>query len=225
MKVLEINNLKKRYFVPEEGYKTILDIKNFNLEKSDQFVVRGRSGCGKSTFLNLIAGISQADEGSIRIEDIALDELNEAGRDQLRGQKIGYIFQSFHLLPGYTALENVILGMSFSSGVNIEFAKELLIKVGLEDRMAHMPGQLSVGQRQRVAVARALANKPCLVLADEPTANLDSEMSLIIIDLIRNLCSEREAALLLVTHDEAVIQQFQNTQSLEDINQAFEVER
>lgn len=221
MKVLNIQNLIKKYIVPGEGLKTILDVENFSLEKSDQIVLRGRSGCGKSTFLNLIAGITQADEGIIEIDGTALQNLNEARRDQLRGNKIGYIFQSFHLLPGYTALENVILGMSFGSGVDLKLAEELLIQVGLQQHINHMPGQLSVGQRQRVAVARALANKPSLVLADEPTANLDSEMSLVIVELIRKLCKEREAALILVTHDEKIIEQFQNTNSLEDLNRAY----
>ena len=221
MAVLSIENLEKQYFIPGEGMQVVLSVDNFQLSTSEQVALKGSSGCGKSTFLNTIAGITSFERGSIIVDGIDIQKLNEAQRDKLRGQKIGYIFQSFHLLPGYTAYENVILGMSFNGNMNHDLAKDLLVRVGLEDRMLHTPGQLSVGQRQRVAVARALANNPCLVLADEPTANLDIELSLSVIQLIKDLCTEYNAAMLLVTHDDEVLSQFGSIKNLEIINKAY----
>tara|TARA_Y100000589_G_scaffold213866_1_gene201768 strand:- start:12360 stop:13037 length:678 start_codon:yes stop_codon:yes gene_type:complete len=221
MAVLSIENLEKQYFIPGEGMQVVLSVDNFQLSTSEQVALKGSSGCGKSTFLNTIAGITSFERGSIIVDGIDIQKLNEAQRDKLRGQKIGYIFQSFHLLPGYTAYENVILGMSFNGNMNHDLAKDLLVRVGLEDRMLHTPGQLSVGQRQRVAVARALANNPCLVLADEPTANLDIELSLSVIQLIKDLCTEYNAAMLLVTHDDEILSQFGSIKNLEIINKAY----
>tara|TARA_Y100001933_G_C18944261_1_gene540958 strand:- start:305 stop:982 length:678 start_codon:yes stop_codon:yes gene_type:complete len=221
MTILRIENLQKHYEIPGAGIQAVLDIESFELLAAEQVALKGGSGCGKSTFLNAIAGITTFEAGSIEVDSIAIQKLTEAQRDQLRGQKIGYIFQSFHLLPGYTAYENVILGMSFNGNMNHSLAKDLLVRVGLEDRMLHTPGQLSVGQRQRVAVARAMANNPCLVLADEPTANLDTELSLSVIQLIKDLCKEHNAAMLLVTHDDEILNQFSTIKNLEIINKAY----
>ena len=221
MTILSVKNLQKHYLVPGEGNQVILDIENFELLKNEQIALKGSSGCGKSTFLNAIAGITAFDKGTIEVDGTEISILSESQRDKLRGQKIGYIFQSFHLLPGYSALENVILGMSFSGNINFDLAKDLLIRVGLEDRILHTPGQLSVGQRQRVAIARALANNPCLVLADEPTANLDTELSQAVIELIKQLCKEQNAAMLLVTHDDQILNQFGSIKNLETINKAY----
>ena len=221
MTILRIENLQKCYFVPGEGNRVILDIQDFELSKNEQVAIKGRSGCGKSTFLNAIAGITTFDRGVVEIDGVEINTLSESQRDKLRGQKIGYIFQSFHLLPGYSAFENVLLGMSFNGNLNHDLAKDLLVRVGLEDRMLHTPGQLSVGQRQRVAIARALANNPSLVLADEPTANLDDELSLTVIELIKQLCHEQDAAMLLVTHDEQILNQFTCVKNLENLNKAY----
>ncbi len=221
MTILRVENLQKHYLVPGEGSQVILDIESFELSENEQIALKGGSGCGKTTFLNTIAGITTFDKGTIEVDGVAIDSLSEAQRDKFRGQKIGYIFQSFHLLPGYTAFENVILGMSFNSGIDKALARDLLVRVGLEDRMLHTPGQLSVGQRQRVAIARALANNPCLVLADEPTANLDTELSLTVIQLIKQLCEEQNVAMLLVTHDDLILKQFDSVENLENINKAY----
>jgi putative ABC transport system ATP-binding protein len=149
-----------------------------------------------------------------------MSALPEAARDRLRATRIGYIFQTFNLLQGYTVLENVLLGMSFGPGENREFAHALLKRVGLEHRLHHRPRQLSTGQQQRVAVARALANRPRLVLADEPTGNLDHANAREAMKLIREACAENGAALLLVSHDREVLSQFETVQDLAKINRA-----
>ena len=147
-------------------------------------------------------------------------------RDQIRASKLGYIFQTFNLLPGFTALENVILGMTFSKGKHdSNRAVELLERVGLKDRIHHKPGKMSVGEQQRVAVARALANRPRLLLADEPTANVDPQNKQQIVELIRNFCVEEKIALLLVTHAMEVASQFDRVDQLEDINHVVKSSR
>jgi putative ABC transport system ATP-binding protein len=146
--------------------------------------------------------------------------LSEPQRDVFRGRWIGYIFQTHHLLPGFTALENVLLGMSFTQrAADVNWARHLLGEVGLGDRLHYKPARLSVGQQQRVAVARALANRPKLVLADEPTGALDANTAQTVLSLIRRLCKEVDASLLLVTHDRQVAQQLSRTVSLSDLNQ------
>src|SRR5205085_8814324 len=172
------------------------------------------------TFLNLIAGILKPDTGRIQLDGVEISALSESRRDRLRAEKIGYIFQTFNLLQGYTCLENVLLGMSFGAGADRHFAEALLKRVGLSDRLKHYPRQLSTGQQQRVAVARALANKPKLVLADEPTGNLDHKRAADAIGLIREICHENGAALLLVSHDPAVLARFETVVQLAAINQA-----
>ena len=193
----------------------------FELAAGEQRALRGESGSGKTTFLNLIAGILAADGGRVELDGIDMAALPEAKRDRLRADKIGYIFQTFNLLQGYTVLENVLLGMSFGPrGVDRVHAVELLRRVGLEHRLGHFPRQLSTGQQQRVAVARALANRPKLVLADEPTGNLDRTSAREALALIREVCRENGAALLLVSHDDGVLAQFEGMQDFAVINAA-----
>jgi putative ABC transport system ATP-binding protein len=160
------------------------------------------------------------DGGRVELDGCLISEAGEAGRDRLRARTIGYIFQTFNLLQGYTCIENVLLGMSFGSGADRRWARELLGRVGLSQRLDHFPRQLSTGQQQRVAVARALANRPKLVLADEPTGNLDPTSATESLGLIRETCRENGAALLLVSHDRGVLGQFDNVRDLADINRA-----
>src|SRR4051812_16526039 len=178
----------------------------------------GQSGSGKTTLLHLIAGISTPDSGSIKLNGIEISTLPEPKRDALRAQSIGYIFQTFNLLPGYTSLENVLLAMSFAGHVDRDRAEMLLTRVGLGDRLKYRPHQLSTGQQQRVAVARALANRPTLVLADEPTGNLDERTARETLVLIRQACAQDGAALLCVSHDPSVLQSFDRTVALSEIN-------
>ena len=198
----------------------MVDIPAFSLDSGQQTALCGTSGSGKTTFLNLIAGILKPDEGRVELDGCPISEAGEAGRDRLRARTIGYIFQTFNLLQGYTCIENVLLGMSFGPGADRRWASELLERVGLGQRLDHFPRQLSTGQQQRVAVARALANRPKLVLADEPTGNLDPASAAESLGLIRETCQENGAALLLVSHDRGVLGQFDNVRDLADINRA-----
>jgi putative ABC transport system ATP-binding protein len=184
--MLELRNVKKSYREPDGGRLPILDIRSYDVAGGEQLALVGKSGCGKTTLLHTIAGITRADEGEIRIDGIDIAVLSEPGVDKVRAAKVGYVFQTFNLLPGFTALENVLLGMTFARGrKDASRASNLLQRVGLGHRATHKPGALSVGEQQRVAVARALANKPSLLLADEPTANIDPRNQKKIVDLIR----------------------------------------
>jgi ABC-type lipoprotein export system ATPase subunit len=220
MALLDISNLQKRFASPEGGDQLVVDVPAFVLGERQQLALSGESGSGKTTFLNLIAGILQPDAGRIMLAGREMSSLPEPQRDRLRATTIGYIFQTFNLLQGYTCLENVLLGMSFGPGADREFAKALLKRVGLEQRLNHYPRQLSTGQQQRVAVARALANRPKLVLADEPTGNLDHKNAREALALIREGCRENGAALLLVSHDREVLGQFEQVEDLEKLNRA-----
>ena len=221
MPLLEINDLVKAYARPAGGgAQRVVDVRAFALEAGAQLALRGESGTGKTTFLNLIAGILAADSGSIQLDGHDVTKLGEAGRDRLRAATIGYIFQTFNLLQGHNVLENVEFGMAFGRGVDRVHAESLLQRVGLGDKLGHFPRQLSTGQQQRVAVARALANDPKLVLADEPTGNLDRRNARDALELIREVCRESGAALLLVSHDERVLAQFEQMQDFAAMNRA-----
>lgn len=220
MPLLTITDLQKAYVSPEGSQTHVIDIPHFEMEEGSQIALRGTSGVGKTTFLNLIAGILGADSGRIIIVDEEMTALSESGRDRLRASHIGYIFQTFNLFAGYTALENVMLGMMFGKGIDADFAGHLLERVGLGDRMGYRPSQLSVGQQQRVAVARAVANRPRLVLADEPTGNLDYHHANKAIALIREICVENNAGLLTVSHDAEVLSQFDEEMDFGQVNRA-----
>lgn len=220
MQLLEIANLRKSYVLPDGARGDVIDVPRFFLHEGEQLAMEGASGSGKTALLHLIAGILTPDSGRIVIAGEEMSALNESGRDGLRARMIGYVFQTFNLLQGYTALENVMLGQMFGHGRNEKRARELLARVGLTDRLNYHPRQLSVGQQQRVAVARALANKPKLVLADEPTGNLDRLHAQEALSLIRQVCTENGAALLLVSHDQDVLSQFNQVVRLNEINQA-----
>ncbi|HVT79797.1 MAG TPA: ABC transporter ATP-binding protein [Phycisphaerae bacterium] len=225
--MLRVCNLKKT-FAPPDGTPAVpvVDVEQFSLTAGEQVALLGSSGSGKTTLLHLLAGILAADSGEIAYAIAGtppanLSLLSEAARDHFRGQHIGYIFQTHHLLPGLTALENVLLGMSFTGRrADRPWATHLLERVGLSHRLAYKPGKMSVGQQQRVAVARALANRPQLVLADEPTGALDSTSALQTMELIRSLCTEVNAALLLVTHDLAIAGKLSKQLQLTAINRA-----
>ena len=184
-------------------------------------MVVGRSGCGKTTLLHVVAGIIRPDSGTVRIGDLDIARLPEAARDRFRADHLGYVFQTFNLLSAFSALENVLLGMSFASRrPDATRARHLLDRVGLSSRLHHKPAMLSVGEQQRVAVARALANKPKLLLADEPTANVDAKHQQQVVDLIRQTCREETISLVLVTHTDDVMQQFDRVENLEQLNRA-----
>lgn len=218
--LLDITDLQKSFTAPDGDRTLIVDVPRFTLEAGEHVAVRGASGSGKTTFLNLIAGILQADTGRILLDGQDMATLSEGKRDRLRARTLGYVFQNFNLLQGYTALENVMLGMLFGPGVDARHARGLLERVGLSHRINYRPAQLSIGQQQRVAVARALANKPKLVLADEPTGNLDQRHAGEALALIREVCRENGAALLLVSHDPTILGAFERSEDLGALNRA-----
>src|SRR6266513_4358745 len=203
---LRLEQLKQAYLAPDGSAAAVIDIESLALGDAEQVAMVGSSGSGKTTLLHLIAGILRPDSGRILFEfqgdgSTDLAAMPEAKRDIFRGRHIGYIFQTHHLLGGFTALENVLLGMSFTGRKqDSSWARHLLSEVGLIERLDYKPAKLSLGQQQRVAVARALANRPKVVLADEPTGALDSANALQVLELIRKLCSEVGATLLLVSH-------------------------
>ena len=218
MPLAEVAGLKKNFAAPDGTTLKVIDVGAFAVEERAQVGVRGRSGTGKTTFLHLLAGILKPDAGAVRIDGLELSGLDEAERDRYRARKVGYIFQTFNLLPAFSALENVLLGMAFGPGEERGHAEALLRRVGLGERLHYKPRQLSSGQQQRVAVARALANRPRLVLADEPTGNLDAAHAQEAIDLIRETCRENGAALLLVSHDREVLRGFDTVVEFESLN-------
>lgn len=224
---LYLYQLRKAYVGPDGVAVPTIDIDYFALKAGEQVALMGRSGSGKTTLLHLMAGILPPDSGRVTYDlgaqggKIDISELTEAQRDIFRGRHIGYIFQTHHLLGGFTARENVLLGMSFSGNrADRGWADHLLEAVGLADRMNYRPARLSVGQQQRVAVARALASRPSVVLADEPTGALDAANAQQVLDLIRKLCDDVGASLLMVTHDPAITRQLPRSVALSEINRA-----
>lgn len=219
--MLFLKDVKKSFAEPGGGRLPILDVPAFVVNSGEQLALVGQSGCGKTTLLHIIAGISRPDSGSVEINGRDITRLPEVGRDHFRAANIGYVFQTFNLLPGFSALENVLLGMSFGNAkADRGRAQQLLERVGLGARASHKPAMLSVGEQQRVSVARALANKPKLLLADEPTASVDAAHQRQIMDLIRETCREQNIALVVVTHSAEVAGQFERVERLEQINRA-----
>lgn len=216
---LLLENIRKSYAQPGGERLPVLGIERYALVQGEQAALLGSSGGGKTTLLNIIAGILTPDSGRVMVDGRDLAAMPEVVRDRYRAAKIGIVFQTFNLLPAFTALENVLLGMAFSGrGVDRGFARSLLEMVGLGHRLHHSPRRLSVGEQQRVAVARALANRPVLLLADEPTANVDPANQQRVLDLIRNSCREHNVTLLMVTHSLEAAGLFSRVDRLQDFN-------
>ena len=190
----------------------IVDNVNLSVSSGEAVAIVGVSGSGKSTLLGLLAGLDVPTQGSVRLGGQDLFALDEDGRAALRGRMLGFVFQSFQLLPALNALENVMLPLELRADADARtLARNLLERVGLKDRLHHYPKQLSGGEQQRVAIARAFAGTPKLLLADEPTGNLDQETGSRIVELMFELNREQGATLLLVTHDEAISRRCQRT--------------
>ncbi len=199
--ILNIENVSKTYNSAGRTLTVLHDI-NFSVPAGSTLAIVGPSGSGKTTLLGLCAGLDRASEGSVRLHNIKIDDLNEDQRAQVRNQYVGFIFQNFQLMPTLTALENVMVPLELRGEKKIKpLAMDLLDKVGLADRGHHYPAQLSGGEQQRVSLARAFSNKPRILFADEPTGSLDAENSERIIRLIFDLNREAGTTLVVVTHD------------------------
>ncbi|GAA6623436.1 ABC transporter ATP-binding protein [Scytonema sp. NUACC26] len=205
---IALQNLRKEF---QEGAdsRTVIDDVSLSINKGEVIVLLGHSGSGKSTLLNLISGIEKPTAGTVRIENVAITELNERACTLFRRDNIGFIFQFFNLIPTLTVLENVMLPQELAGKQGKELkqaAINLLEKVGLADRCNAFPDQLSGGQQQRVAIARALVHKPMLVLADEPTGNLDEETGEKVLNLLLQLTRDTNKTLIMATHNPEIAQ-------------------
>jgi putative ABC transport system ATP-binding protein len=199
---LQVAALGKQVALPS-GTLTILDDIGFDIRRGDTVAIVGASGSGKSTLLALMAGLDTPTSGHVLVDGMAMSALDEDGRARVRGEKIGFVFQNFQLLPSLTALENVMLPLELRGDVDaLAPAKAILNQVGLGARLDHYPRQLSGGEQQRVALARAFVMRPSLLFADEPTGNLDTRTGQAIIDLLFDLNAAAGTTLVLVTHDE-----------------------
>ena len=195
---------------------TVLRGINIHIEQGEMVAIMGPSGSGKSTMLNLIGCLDKPTSGSYYLEDREVSRLSSGELAGVRSQKIGFVFQTFNLLPRLSALANVELGMRYAGGVDPKRAMEALDKVGLSDRAKHRPTELSGGEQQRVAIARALVKNPPLILADEPTGNLDSRSGEEIISILTTLHAEQGITLLIITHDASVAHHCQRIIHLKD---------
>ena len=192
-KIVDLVNVKKSY-----GDTPVLTSINFSIEKGQLVVLLGPSGSGKTTLLNIIAGIDNADNGEVRISNNELTQMNDLELTEYRRDTVGYVFQFYNLLPNLTVLENAALGLELK-GEKIDYAKVILEKIGLGDKSERFPAQLSGGEQQRVAIARAMAKNPMLIVADEPTGNLDKTNSESVRKLFKNI--SKEATIIIATHD------------------------
>ena len=202
-------DLRQHYFAPDGQVLLDLRIDTFVLPAGAQCAVSGASGVGKTTFMNLLAGLLPVEQGKLAIAGEELSGTGEAERDRIRGRHIGLVFQRFHLLTEFTALENLVIAQNCAGRHDPEFAGELLDRLGLASHRNQPPHRLSAGQQQRLAVARALANRPRLVLADEPTGNLDPRTAAVAIGALREICQQHDAALLVITHDPVIAGSFE----------------
>lgn len=201
MSILSVDQVSKIY---QNGSRklTVLDNVSFQVAAGESIAIVGPSGSGKTTLLGLCAGLDKASSGSILLHGNSMETLSEDERAAVRNQHVGFIFQNFQLLSTLTALENVMVPLELKKKKNAKAkAMDLLVQVGLKDRATHYPNQLSGGEQQRVSIARAFANEPKILFADEPTGNLDTETGALIEDLIFNLNKALSTTLILVTHD------------------------
>jgi putative ABC transport system ATP-binding protein len=202
--VLKAENLSKQVSSPE-GPLTIVEGVSFDIAAGESVAITGPSGAGKSTLLALLAGLDLPTTGTVWLDGVDLTSLDEDGRARLRAQRVGFVFQSFHLIPALTALENVMLPLELAGSANARAAASAtLARVGLQARTAHYPRQLSGGEQQRVAIARAFVTRPAVLFADEPTGNLDTVTGARVGELLFELNANAHTTLLLVTHDEAL---------------------
>ena len=215
VKVLEAHRLSKQVSSPE-GTLTILNDVSFSIDAGETVAVVGPSGAGKSTLLALLAGLDLPTNGHVDLNGTNLSNLDEDGRAIVRAESVGFVFQSFHLVPSLNALENVMLPLELAGHADArQAARDIIDKVGLADRWSHYPAQLSGGEKQRVAIARAFATEPAVLFADEPTGNLDSRTGANIMELMFELNRNSSTTLILVTHDNSLAERCDRVLSLD----------
>jgi len=213
--VLSAQGLSKQVSSPE-GTLTILSDVSFSIAAGESVAVVGPSGAGKSTLLALLAGLDLPTTGHVALNGVNLGELDEDGRAKVRAESVGFVFQSFHLVPSLNALENVMLPLELAGKEHArDTSRGIIEQVGLADRWSHYPAQLSGGEKQRVAIARAFATEPAVLFADEPTGNLDSKTGATIMDLMFELNRSSSTTLVLVTHDHVLAERCDRILSLE----------
>jgi putative ABC transport system ATP-binding protein len=210
--MLEVHKLIKQFRHPNGEMLTTTQVEHLLVCRGEQLIIAGPSGSGKTTLLHIIAGLTAPTTGEILWNGERIDLMSEGKRDTWRAYNLGYIFQNFNLLNSLSVIENIMvaaaLGGQKSENHRRQESMKLLIQVGLADKSDYKPGRLSTGEQQRVAVARALINKPALILADEPTASLDRDNVKLVLDLLQTLCVENHSTLLLATHDNEVMASF-----------------
>jgi ABC-type lipoprotein export system ATPase subunit len=213
--LVELQGVSRRFQRGGTSVAALLGV-SLAVAPGEFLAVVGPSGCGKSTLLNLMAGVDRADEGSVRVGGLELTSASEAELTRLRRRSLGIVFQAFHLVPNLTAAENVALPLALDGRSDPARVRELLARVGLEQRSRHYPGELSGGEQQRVAVARALVHRPALLVADEPTGNLDSASGARVLALLDELRASEGSALVLATHDARIEARAERTVHLRD---------
>ena len=217
-----LDGVRKSFPLQDGGALDVLDVERFAVPAGRLTALTGRSGSGKTTLLNLIAGIALPTSGTVTVDDTDVAALPEARRDRFRARHIGYVFQTFNLLPALTAVENVMLAMMFSGvmprSAHRARATDVLGRLGLGARLSHTPGRLSRGEQQRVAIARALVNDPPLILADEPCASLDARTARAVLDEFLTVCREGGKTLLVVSHDDVTVREADEVVDIADVN-------
>ncbi len=217
MAVLQVEHVVKEYRSGSRVLRILDDI-SFSLQSGDNLAVVGPSGSGKSTLLNIVGGLDRPTQGTVRLDDDTPATMNPVELARFRNRRVGFVFQEHHLLPQCTVLENVLvptLADGAPTAEDVRLAEELLERVGLQDRKGHLPGELSGGERQRTAIARALIRKPDLLLADEPTGNLDRAAADQVAELLLELQTSQQAILIVVTHSLRLAEKMQRTAELD----------
>lgn len=216
--VLESINVNKTFSQGGRSIEVLTDL-NLKLKNKERVAIVGRSGCGKSTLLHVLAGLDEVDSGVINVIGSDLTKASSDERAQLRLRMMGFVYQAHHLLPEFSAVENVAMPLRLQGASATESARaagDLLIEIGLAERLDHFPDQMSGGERQRVAVARAVCANPTILLADEPTGNLDFDSAVQVMNMLTDLAQSKSIALLVVTHDQAMLSQFDRVYELAD---------
>lgn len=217
--IIDMKGIVKKFYIGQPNELTILKGIDLNVEEGEFVSIVGQSGSGKSTLMNIIGALDRPTEGEYTLDGVAINQAGDAQLSGIRNSKIGFVFQTFNLIPRTSALKNVELPMLYASvpkGQRSARAKELLEMVDMGERMGHMPNELSGGQKQRVAIARAMANDPAIILADEPTGALDSSTGRLVMDLFHRLHREQGKTIVLITHNQELAEETQRVITIRD---------